>query len=112
MSRTRAAKVTVGAAAVAVLAGGCGGPVSVADLQASIEQQAERRGWALESVDCPSELPAQVEATVICAVQITGEVEASSGEVGVVDRIQVVVRGIDRGTPRYSMYPLLEGTPE
>lgn len=109
MGRTRATRATLGLAAVVLLITGCGGPVAAEDLEASIVQQAEGRGWTLESVDCPEDLPADVGATVVCAVQIPVEVEARPGEVGVVDRFRVVVRGIDRGTPRFSMFPLLEG---
>lgn len=109
MGSARAVPVTVGMAAVALLTTGCGGPVAAEDVEDSITSQAEGRGWTLESVDCPAELPAEVGATMICSVQIPGEVEVSPGEVGIVDRFRVEVRGIDRGTPRYTMYPLVEG---
>lgn len=99
----------MGLPALAVLLAGCGGPVAPEDVEASIERFADDRGWALESADCPSEVPAEVGAIVMCAVEITGDVELESGEVGTVDRVRVVVRGVDRGTPRYSMYPLIEG---
>lgn len=106
----RSLRCTVGVAALTVLLAGCGGPVPAADVETSIEELAENSGWALETADCPTEVPAEVGAVVICAVQIQGEIEVAPGEVGVVDRVRVVVRGIDRGTPRYTMHPLTEGT--
>lgn len=112
MDRSRTVVIAAGMAAVAMVATGCSREVSAEDIEDSIAEQADVQGFPLESVDCPSGLPPEVGAEVICDVVITGLVEVTPGQPEVVDRFQVQVRGVDRGDVRYSMRPLVAGTTE
>lgn len=59
----------------------------------------------LESVDCPEPLAAELEATIVCDVSVTGVSDLGAP----IDRIRVVVTGIEGEEVRYRLKPLAEG---
>lgn len=107
MGRWRGRRALVGLLAVtAVLATGCSrGEVSAGDLQESVRTGLEQQGVELRSVSCPSGISAQLDATVICEVELWDE--DAFGEP--VDRVRVEVIAVDGQQVRYRLTPLAVG---
>ena len=49
----------------------CSSTVSTDDLEAKVEELAAKEGVDVDSVDCPDELPAEVDKSVVCTVTQT-----------------------------------------
>lgn len=105
MRSRRFQTVAVLAVALALLTG-CGAK----ELSASAVEQSVRDGMAtqgveLQSVSCPTGVAAEVDATVVCAVQLWHEL--ALGEP--VDRVRVVVNSVEGDKVRYRLEPLAVG---
>ncbi|WP_256842649.1 DUF4333 domain-containing protein [Ornithinimicrobium cryptoxanthini] len=95
-------------AAVAVLSG-CGAKeVSASAVEQSVRDGMTTQGVEVQSVSCPSGVAADVDATVVCAVQLWDE--GALGEP--VDRVRVVVTSVDGDQVRYRLEPLAVGVPD
>jgi hypothetical protein len=46
----------------------CSSTVATDSLESEVERLASERGLKVDSVDCPDELPAEVEKSVVCTV--------------------------------------------
>lgn len=102
----------IGRAAGCVVAGltalavsGCGGDLSAEDIEGSIRDGLADRGAEVDTVECPEAVAAEVEAMVVCEVDLRDE--AALGEP--VDRVRVTVTSVDGNEVRYRLEPLAVG---
>lgn len=104
-TRTGHAARATAVASAAILLTGCGGELSLADVEESIRDGLADEGVELDSVDCPEGLAAEVGAAVVCDVELSDE--DALGEQ--VDRVRVVVTSVDGNDVRYRLEPLAVG---
>lgn len=108
--RTRTTRAAGAAAALcaAVLLAGCGGELSVTDMEGSIRDGLAVEGAVVDTVGCPEVVGTEVGASVVCDVQLRDE--DALGEP--VDRVRVTVTGVAGREVRYRLEPLAVGVPD
>lgn len=98
--------------AVSLLVGlavaGCSRDVPQDQVEQSIREAMADQGAVITSLDCPGDLPPELDARMICQVAMDGVL---SGGVEV-DRIRVVVTEVDGREVRYRLEPIAVGAPD
>lgn len=97
----RALRIRLRACAVAgagLLASGlsaCSSAVETADLESEVGDTAAGQGFEVDAVDCPDELPAEVQASVVCTLTLQDgtelDVDVTATQVNE-DTVSLIVR--------------------
>lgn len=95
-------------AAVVLLSGCSGQEVSATAVEQSVREGMATQGVVLHSVSCPEGLAAELDATVVCAVELRDEFALGHP----VDRVRVEVSAVDGEQLKYRLVPLAVGAPD
>lgn len=93
---------------VALALAGCSRDVPQDQVEQSIREAMAEQGAVVTSLDCPRDLPPEVDATMICQVSMDGMLASGVA----VDRIRVVVTEVAGREVRYRLEPLAVGAPD
>jgi hypothetical protein len=107
-SRSRRRAAPAGALAALVLLAGCAQEVGASEVEQSIREAMGGQQVMIDSVECPSGLPAEEGAVIICPVTVFGVDDAGDP----IDRIRVRVTAVEGTEVRYRLEPLAEGVPD
>lgn len=102
------ARVAAGLVVLAVALAGCSKEVSRGDVEASIRTAMAEQGVEVIELRCPGGVAAELDASIVCDVELGG-VDLLGQPV---DRIKVVVTGIEGNEVRYRLEPLAVGEPD
>ncbi|WP_194288483.1 DUF4333 domain-containing protein [Ornithinicoccus halotolerans] len=108
MHRAGAAARAVAALLLGVALAGCSRDVSQEQVEQSIREAMAEQGAVISSLDCPGDLPPELDARMICQVDMDGLLESGVE----VDRIRVVVTEVAGREVRYRLEPLAVGAPD
>lgn len=108
MHQAGAAARAGGALLTLLVLAGCSRDVPQDQVEQSIREAMAGQGATMQSLDCPGDLPPELDARMICQVDMDG-VLATGVEV---DRIRVVVTEVEGREVRYRLEPLAVGVPD